>query len=131
MTVTLEFGTAIGLVIALIGAFWTMAKLMFAQFERRQDERFSALTQTLTLQKEELDEHMRKQDSAMAEIRRVESSTMQEVRRVENDLKQCQIDSMQRFQTKTEATNQHKEILDAVRALGHRIDRLHGRELSQ
>lgn len=127
MAVTLELGTAIGLVVALIGAFWGMAQLMFTQFERRQDERFKVLTQTLTEQKQELDEHMRKQDNAMTEIRRVESLTMTEVRKVENDLRQSQLDALKLFQTKSEATNQHKEILDAVRSLGTRIDRLHGK----
>ena len=131
MSVTLELGTAIGFVIALIGAFWTMARLMFAQFERRQDERFSALTQTLTLQKQELDEHMRKQDSVMAEIRRVEHATLSESRRLEARFNEAQLDALQRFQTRVEATDQHKQILDAIRALAERIDRIHGKEKTQ
>ncbi len=127
MVLDIDFGTAAGLLTVLIGSWWALVKIMFSQFERRQDERFSTLTATLTEQKNELDAHMRKQDAVMADLRRVELSTASEIRRVENELRQSQIDSLARFQTKTEATSQYTEILQAIRALGERIDKLHAR----
>ena len=125
MNVTLEIGTAIGLVITLLGAFWGMAKLMFVQFEKRQDANFAVLTAQLAEQAADLEGHMRKQDAAMLEIKRVEAIGLAEVRRVEARLNECQIDSLTRFQTKSEASDNHKQILDAIQGLAHRIDKLH------
>lgn len=126
MTIDMDIGTAFGIATVLVGAWFGMAKLMFGQFERRQDERFAALTSTLEEQKADLDEHLRRQDVAAAEIRRVESTTLGEIRKVEADLRSCQLDSLQRFQTKIESTAQHAEILSAIRALSARIDQIHG-----
>jgi hypothetical protein len=124
MNVTLEIGTAIGLVVTLIGAYWGMAKLMFVQFEKRQDANFAVLTAQLADQAADLEGHMKKQDAAMLEIKRVESIGLAEVRRVETKLTECQLDALQRFQTKAEATDQHKQILDAITGIGNRIDQI-------
>jgi len=124
MNVTLEIGTAIGLVVTLIGAYWGMAKLMFVQFEKRQDANFAVLTTQLAEQAADLEGHMRKQDAAMLEIKRVESVGLLEVRRVEARLNECQLDSLQRFQTKIEASDNHKQILEAIHGLSTRIDQI-------
>lgn len=119
MTLDLDIGTLIASVVTLIGAWWAMVTIMFNQFEKRQDERFKTLTDTLTSQKAELDDHMRRQDASLAEIRRVESRAMEAIRQVE-------VDCLQRFQTRVEAHSQHGEILSAIRTLTARIDRVHG-----
>lgn len=124
MNVTLEIGTALALVVTLIGAFWGMAKLMFAQFEKRQDGNFAVLTAQLAEQAADLEGHMKKQDAAMLEIKRVESAGLLEVRRVEARLNECQLDALTRFQTKAESADQHSQILDAIHALGQRIDQV-------
>lgn len=124
MVFDVDVGAVFGIIVAVGGAFWALLKLMFIQYDKRQEERFAALTVTMGAQKEELDEHMKKQDTAMAEIRRVENLAVGEIRRVENELTRCQLDNVQRFQTKTEATNQYSEILGAIRALSTRIDQI-------
>lgn len=124
MVFDVEIGTLVGAAAGMGGAFWGLLRIMFAQYDKRQEDRFNALTSAMETQKEELDEHMKKQDTAMAEIRRVENLAVGEIRRVENELTRCQLDNVQRFQTKTEATNQYSEILGAIRALSTRIDQI-------
>jgi translation initiation factor 2B subunit (eIF-2B alpha/beta/delta family) len=125
MVLDIDTGTALTVIATIGGLFWATLKLMFVQYERRQDERFRQLGDAMVEQKNELDEHMKRQDAVMSEIRRVEGSTMNEIRRVEGELTRCQLDSLQRYQTKQEANDQHKEILAAIRTIGERIDRLH------
>jgi hypothetical protein len=126
MVIEADPGTVFAVLSSITVVFWTMLKLMFMQYEKRQETRFESLTSTLTEQSKELDEHMKKQDASMAEIRRVEGQGMAEARRIEAKINECQLDALQRFQTKNEATEQHKQILDAIRGLGDRIDRIHG-----
>ena len=142
MVLDIEFGTAFMVASALVGAFWALVKLMFMQYEKRQDMRFETLGEamsaqkaelsiTLTDQKEELDNHMKKQDGVLAEIRRVESTSLAEIRRVESDLNQCRLDAANRFMTKEDAKNRHQEIIDAINGLAARIDSIHTRPFAQ
>ena len=122
MTLELDLGTAFGIIAALVAGFWGLITLTVHQFERRQDERFKTLTDTLTEQKEELDEHMKKQDNVMAELRRVEIAGTNELRRIETEFARAQLANHQTFQTKNESVIQHAEILTAIRAISSRID---------
>lgn len=122
MVVDLDIGTLAMIIFTVVGGFWGLVKLMFIQYEKRQDEKFATLGATMTEQKDELDTHMRKQDGVLAEIRRVESSSLAEIRRVESDLNSCRIDAANRFMTKEDAKNRHQEILDAIHELAKRID---------
>ena len=118
---------------SIVGAFWGLVKLMFVQYEKRQDLRFETLGAAMTTQKEELSEtmeeqgreldtHMAKQDAMLAEVRRVESSALTEIYRVERELNQCRIDAANRFMTKEDDKNRHQEILDAIKGISNRID---------
>ena len=110
-----------------VAVFWGMVKIMFVQYEKRLELRFTDLAETMADQKTELDNHMAKQDVVLAEVRRVESSSLAEIRRVESELTRCRIDASDRFMTKDDAKVRHTEILDAIHSLGNRIDSLHGR----
>ena len=125
MVVDLDIGTLLMMVFSTVGAFWGLLRLMFGQFERRQDEKFAVLGATMAEQKDELDGHMQRQDSFLADIRRVETTSLTEIRRVENDLHLCRIDAANRFVTKEDAKSRHQEIIDAITGLANRIDALH------
>lgn len=121
----------------IVGAFWGLVKVMFVQYEKRQELRFETLGTAMKTQKEELsstmadqgrelDAHMEKQDAVLAEVRRVESTAIAEIRRVENEMNQCRIEAARTYMTKDEARSRHQEILDAIQGLANRIDRIHG-----
>ena len=123
VTVEIETSILVGICGSMLAFWWGMAKVMIGQFERRQDERFNQLVKSIADQKAELDTHMTRQDSVMGEIRRVET-----------ELARCQIEAAARYQTKAEASSQHGQIINEIRALGVRIDSLHpiiGRNGSQ
>ena len=122
--IDMDIGTLVMVGISAVGAFWGLVKLMFVQYEKRQEDRFTALGATMSEQKEELDGHMKKQDGVLGEIRRVESNALTEIRKVENDLNMCRIDAAQRYMTKEDAKNRHQEILDAIHGLANRLDTL-------
>lgn len=122
MGLDIDFGTAFMVVASIVGAFWGLVKLMFMQYEKRQEQRFTMLGDIVSEQKEELNAHMERQDTMLTEVRRVESTALTEIRRVENELSQCRIDAANRFMTKEDAKNRHQEILDAIKGLGTRID---------
>jgi small-conductance mechanosensitive channel len=138
MVFDIDVGTMFMIAATIVGAFWGLVKLMFVQYEKRQELRFDTLgkamqsqkdelSETMTEQGRELDAHMAKQDATIAEVRRVESASFAEIRRVENELNQCRIDAAKTYMTKDEARGRHQEILDAIQALGNRIDAIHGR----
>jgi hypothetical protein len=116
----IDLGIFISVAVAVVAAWWTIAVIAIKQFERRQEDRFAAQNKLFDALKDELDSHMTRQDSTLTEIRRVEGAAMAEIRRVE-------VDSLQRFQTKTESNTQHQQVITEIRALGSRIDALHGR----
>lgn len=107
---------------SVIAAWWAIAVIAIKQFEQRQDAKFVSLEHNLTEQKDELDNHLKRQDFAMSEIRRVES-----------ELARCQIDASSKYQTKADAASQHGQILEAIRELGKRMDAFfnNGRGMSQ
>lgn len=113
MVFDVDVGAVFGIVAAVGGAFWALLKVTMAQYDKRQEERFATLALAMERQKTELDEHMRRQDNVMAEIRRVE-----------NELVRAKLDNLQLFQSKADAAAQHAEILNAIRALGARIDQI-------
>lgn len=130
MVIDIDIATAITAVGALAAAWWGMARMMFAQFERRQDERFKNLGKTLTEHKVELDDHMKRQDAVIADVRRVETQTNIEIRRVESELSRHQVDCASRFQTKDDAGKAFIQLVEEIRALSARIDTMisRGRE---
>lgn len=118
---------SIGIAVAVVGAWWAMAKMFISQFEKRQNERFDGLQKSMdeqktdlqksiASQKVELDQHMTKQDVVMAEMRRLEEK-----------LSDAQVDAATKFQTKDDAGKQFGQLIQEVRGLGSRIDSLHGR----
>lgn len=50
MTITLELGHVITLVIAIIGAYWGVARMLVAQSQKHIDKQFSAIADTLATQ---------------------------------------------------------------------------------
>lgn len=112
----IDFGTIFAIGATLLGAWWAMAKLMFNQFEKRQDERFAGLQSSIAAQKTELDGHLGRQDLIMSDIRRIES-----------DLARSQLEAANRFQTKDDAGKQFGQLIQEIRGLGSRIDALHVR----
>jgi septal ring factor EnvC (AmiA/AmiB activator) len=48
MTLTLNTANLIFIVVALLGAFWGLLKLLVAQHERSLDKRFAELSKTIT-----------------------------------------------------------------------------------
>jgi len=112
----IDMGTLFAVAAGIIGAWWAIAVIAIKQFETRQDEKFTALQNAITTQKKELDGHMTKQDIVMANIRSVEDK-----------LAQCRIDAANIYQTKDDAGHQFGQLINEIRALGGRIDLLHGR----
>lgn len=102
-------GVSVTLALAVVGAWWGMAKMFVSQFERRQNERFDAL-------QKDLDGHMTRQDGVMAEMRRLEDK-----------LATAQVEAAMKFQTKDDAGKQFGQVIQEIRGLGSRIDALHGR----
>lgn len=109
-------GVFVSVALGVIAAWWALAKMFISQFERRQNERFDALSTAINEQKAELDGHMTKQDQAISETRRVE-----------NELLRSRIEAATTYQTKAEANSQHAQIISEIRAIGARIDSLQGR----
>lgn len=109
MVLELDIGILVTVALAIVGAWWGLAKLFIGQFENRQNERFDVL-------QKQLDGHLSRQDVTMAEIRRVE-----------NELSRCQVDAATKYQTKDDAGKQFAQLVQEIRALGNRIDALHGR----
>lgn len=120
MPIDMDFGTIFLIGATLLGAWWAMAKLMFNQFEKRQDERFSGLQTSITAQKTELDGHLGRQDLIMGDIRRVEA-----------ELARHQVYAANKYQTKDDAGHQLNQLIQEIRGLGTRIDALHGRGAGQ
>lgn len=116
MVLEIEMGFLVSVAVTVVGAWWGLAVLLIKQFEKRQDERFAGLNESMSEQKKELDSHMSRQDSVMSEIRRVES-----------ELARCQLQAAQVYQTKADASSHHQQVITEIRALGTRIDALHGR----
>lgn len=138
MVLDVDAGTAFMIAATIVGAFWGLVKLMFVQYEKRQDLRFDTLgkamqeqkdelTGTMAEQGKELDAHMLKQDATLIELRRVENSALSEIRRVESDLNHCRIEAARTYMTKEDAGSRHQEIIDAIKGLASRIDAIHGR----
>lgn len=138
MVLDVDAGTAFMTAATIVGAFWGLVKLMFVQYEKRQELRFETLGTAMKTQKEELsntmadqgrelDAHMLKQDATLIELRRVENSALTEIRRVESDLNQCRIEAARIYMTKEDASSRHQEIIDAIKGLANRIDAIHGR----
>ena len=111
----IDIGILITVAMSVVGAWWAIAVVAIKQFEKRQDAKFVSLEENLTAQKDELDGHLQRQDF-----------TMSEIRRVENELSRCQIDAAAKFMTKSDAAQQHVQILDAIRELGKRMDTIFG-----
>jgi hypothetical protein len=111
----IELGALITVAIAVIGAWWAIAVIAIKQFEGRQDVKFASIENSISKQNDEIDGHLQRQDHAMNEIRRVE-----------NELSRCQVDAAGKYQTKIEANSQHAQIINEIRAIGTRIDGLHG-----
>ncbi len=116
MAIEMDVGLLVTVAVAVVAAWWTLAKLFISQFEQRQKERFDGLQASISEQKRELDGHMSKQDLTMAEIRRVET-----------ELARCQIDAATKYQTKDDAGKQFGQVIQEIRALGTRIDAMHNR----
>lgn len=116
MVLEVDVGVIVSIALAVVAAWWTLAKLFINQFERRQNDRFDNLQLSLAEQKHEIDGHLTRQDIIMADIRRVE-----------NQLAQCQVDAANKYQTKDDAGKQFGQLILEIRALGGRIDSLHGR----
>ena len=112
----MDIGSILAVGSALVAVVWGLLKIMFSQFEKRQDERFTGLQTSITTQKTELDGHLGRQDLIMGDIRRVES-----------ELARCQVDAANKYQTKSDAGNQFSQLIQEIRGLGNRIDSLHGR----
>lgn len=125
MVIDIDTGTAITAASLLVASWYGIGKLMFMQFEKRLDERFVTQNASITELKTDIDSHMAGQSRVMDEIRRMEALHTNEFRRLENEISRVQLEALQRFQTKSEATSQHSEILSAIRSLGTRIDQLH------
>lgn len=111
--IQLDIGILVTVSLAIVSAWWAMAKMFVSQFEKRQNERFADLQKSMTDQKSELDTHMGKQDVMMTEIRRVEA-----------ELARSQVDAANRFQTRAESSTQYQGIINELRSLGNRIDAL-------
>lgn len=111
--IELDTGTAVAIAAAIVGAWWGIARLMFAQFERRQDEKFDTLTDSV----KSIDAHT--------------ANAMIEIRRVESELARAQVEASRIYQTKVEANNQHAQIINEIRAVGLRIDALHVKGIQQ
>lgn len=47
MTIELNLGNLIFILIALIGAFWTLVKVIVSQYEKSLDTRFATLSETM------------------------------------------------------------------------------------
>jgi hypothetical protein len=109
-------GVSVTLAVAVVGAWWGMAKMFVSQFEKRQNERFDGLQLSITEQKKELDGHMTRQDGVMLEMRRLEDK-----------LASAQVEAAMKFQTKDDAGKQFSQLVQEIRGLGSRIDSLHGR----
>ena len=120
MDLHIDMGSLIAVAVAIIGAWWAIAVIAIKQFERRQDEKFTALQVSINEQKKELDGHLSRQDVLMSEIRRVE-----------NELARCQVDAATRYQTKDDAGKQFGQLIDEIRSLGNRIDGMHTRGMAQ
>lgn len=114
MVLEIDIGIVVTIALAVVAAWWTLAKMFINQFERRQNDRFDSLQQTLSEQKHEIDGHLTRQDIIMADIRRVESQ-----------LAQCQVDAANKYQTKDDAGKQFGQLILEIRALAGRIDALH------
>lgn len=101
----------VGVLVAISGgvlaAWWVLATLAMRQFELRIDKRFDELDEKSDDQKKE---HL---------------LALTEIRRVENDLAECRIEASRTYMTKADSLNQHREIIEAIRGLGQRIDSLH------
>lgn len=52
MTLQVEFGYVVSLFVAVVGAFWGMAKLLLAQSTKHIDEKFKGISDTLRSQDE-------------------------------------------------------------------------------
>lgn len=120
MVVDLDVGTMVTLLAMVVGAWWGLAKMLFAQMEKRQNERFDELSEAITGQEAKLDGHLTRQDDR-------EKSIYIEIRRVESQLAQCQVDAATRYQTKDDAGKQFGQLIQEIRNLGTRIDALHGK----
>lgn len=111
MVLELDIGILVTVSLAVVGAWWGLARMFIGQFENRQNERFDVL-------QKQLDGHLSRQDVTMAEIRRVE-----------NELSRSQVDAATKYQTKDDAGKQFSQLVQEIRALGNRIDALHGRSV--
>lgn len=52
MTIELNLGNLIFILIALIGAFWTLVKVIVSQYEKSLDTRFATLSETMVKDQE-------------------------------------------------------------------------------
>jgi predicted nucleic acid-binding Zn-ribbon protein len=116
MTMDVEIGVLVSVALAVIGAWWGLAKMFIAQFEQRQNERFDALQDSISSQKRELDNHMHKQEKLIGDLRQLEI-----------ELSRSQIDAATRYQTKDDAGKQFAQLVNEIRSIGSRIDLLHSR----
>lgn len=124
MELHIDMSSLIAVAVAIVGAWWAIAVLAIKQFEKRQDEKFTALQTSITGQEQKLDSHLTRQDDR-------EKAIFAEIRRVEGELSRCQVEAATRYQTKDDAGKQFGQLIDEIRSLGTRIDGLHGRGFTQ
>lgn len=116
MAIELDLGILITVAGAVVAAWWAIAVLAIKQFERRQEDRFTTLGNSISEQQRDIESHTVRSDHCFAEVRRVEAM-----------LAGWQVESATRFQTKDDAGKQFSQLIHEIRNLGSRIDALHGR----
>lgn len=120
MMLEIDMGVFVTVAIAVVGAWWGMAKLFVSQFERRMNDRFADLQESISGQDRALETHLTKQDSSNTLL-------MAEIRRVEGDLARCRVEAAEKYMTKVETSSQFSQVITEIRALSTRIDSMHGR----
>lgn len=120
MVLEIDVGVFVTVAVAVVGAWWGMAKLFVSQFEARMTERLTDLQSSIINQEKALEGHLTKQDMS-------NTSLLSEIRRVENELGKCRVDAAEKYQTKAETSHQFGQVLVEIRALSARIDAIHGR----